>query len=183
MNRHTWTAAALGGILLLAGCGDTSPSAEPDATTTGDAATDTPTDGGGTTQDTSDATVVGSASSDLGTILVDGDGRTLYLFDNDSEGTSTCTDDCAQTWPPLLGEAEASGDVDASLLGTTERADGSTQVTYSGWPLYLYAADAEPGDVNGQAVGDVWWVVAPDGSRITATATEAEAPAYEEGPY
>ena len=106
--------------------------------------------------------------SDLGQILVDSRGRTLYAFMPDEQGASTCYDDCAATWPALTVEGDpAGGDgVDAALLGTAERDDGSVQVTYDGWPLYLFAGDETRDDVNGQGVGDVWYVVAPDGTPI-----------------
>ena len=67
------------------------------------------------------------------------------------------------------GEPVAGDGVDGTLLGTTEREDGSTQVTYDGWPLYLFASDAAPGDTNGQGVGEVWFVVGPDGQAIEDT--------------
>lgn len=113
--------------------------------------------------------VVQVEGSDLGQILVDADGRTLYLFLPDDQGSeSTCYDDCEANWPPLAAEGELTGGdgVDGSLLGTTEREDGSTQVTYDGWPLYLFAGDETADDVNGQGVGDVWYVVAPSGEPI-----------------
>jgi predicted lipoprotein with Yx(FWY)xxD motif len=111
---------------------------------------------------------VGTAESELGTILTDADGLTLYVFLNDSEGTSTCYDDCAQTWPALEteGDAQAGEGVDASLLGTSERQDGALQVTYNGMPLYYFANDSEPGHTNGQGVGDVWYVVSPEGQPV-----------------
>lgn len=107
-------------------------------------------------------------STELGDVLVDADGMTLYLFTNDSDGQSVCDDDCAVAWPPLTVDAEpVAGDgVDTGLLGTAERDDGSTQVTYDGSPLYTWASDSEPGDVTGQGVSDVWFVVAPDGEAI-----------------
>jgi predicted lipoprotein with Yx(FWY)xxD motif len=109
------------------------------------------------------------ASSDLGEILVDGEGMTLYLFTADSEGQSVCEDDCAAAWPPLLVEdAPVPGDgIDAALLGETERSDGTTQVTYAGWPLYTWAQDQQPGDVTGQGVQEVWFVVSPEGDAVT----------------
>ncbi len=111
--------------------------------------------------------VVQVASGDLGDHLVDGDGNTLYLFTPDEQGdTSACTGECAETWPPLAGEAAAGDGADASLLGTITRDDGSTQPTYNGWPLYHFAADAAPGDANGQGIGDVWWVIDPAGNAI-----------------
>jgi predicted lipoprotein with Yx(FWY)xxD motif len=109
-----------------------------------------------------------SSDATLGEFLVDTAGMTLYLFTNDTENTSNCYDDCATAWPPLLtaGEVTAGEGVDASLLGTTERTDGTTQVTYGGWPLYYWMRDEAPGDITGQAVGDVWYVVSPQGEAV-----------------
>ena len=115
-------------------------------------------------------TEVESEDSALGTILVDAKGNTLYVFLQDTGSTSTCYDDCASSWPALVAKGEVkaggSGGVDESLLGTTERDDGTTQVTYNGRPLYYFAGDAAPGDTNGQGVGDVWFVVSPAGDPI-----------------
>ena len=112
------------------------------------------------------AVTVMTASSSLGTILVDGSGRTLYLFTKDSAGTSTCTGGCLVVWPPLLGTATAGTGVDGSLLGTLTRPDGKTQVSYKGMPLYYWAQDSAPGQTNGQGVQGVWWVVSPQGTPI-----------------
>lgn len=106
-----------------------------------------------------------------GRFLTDADGMSLYLFEADSESTSTCYDDCAAAWPPLLTEGmpAADGQVDASKLSTTERKDGSTQVTYGGWPLYYFVKDQAPGDTQGQDVegfGAEWYLVAPDGEKF-----------------
>ena len=109
-------------------------------------------------------------STGLGTFLVDANGKTLYMFMKDEPGKSNCYDACAQNWPPLLTDgAPVAGDgVDAALLGTVERSDVGVQVTYNGWPLYYFAADAAPGDTNGQSVKDVWYVIGADGKPITA---------------
>jgi len=113
--------------------------------------------------------VVAVEDSDLGQIVVDSEGRTLYVFLVDEGTESTCYDDCEANWPPLTAEGDLAGDgVDASLLGTTEREDGSTQVTLDGHPLYYFAGDETADDVNGQGVGDVWYVVSPEGEAITA---------------
>ena len=114
-------------------------------------------------------TEVEAEDSSLGTILVDADGNTLYVFMQDTSDVSTCTADCAANWPALVAEGEvaAGGDVDQSLLSTSEHPDGSTQVTYNGHPLYYFAGDQAPGDTNGQAVGDIWYVVSPEGEPIT----------------
>jgi predicted lipoprotein with Yx(FWY)xxD motif len=111
---------------------------------------------------------VATASSGLGTILVDGKGMTLYLFTKDTQGagTSTCEAQCLAAWPPLLGQPQAGTGADSSLLGTLTRSDGATQVTYNGWPLYYWAQDSAPGDTSGQGVSGVWWVVDPAGDAI-----------------
>ena len=114
------------------------------------------------------ATLAITPTATLGKILVDGDGRTLYMFTKDSKDTTTCYDKCEVAWPPLLQTDKPTvGDgVDASLLGTTTRKDGTIQVTYSGLPLYYYFKDQAPGDTTGQGVGSVWYVVGPDGKPV-----------------
>ncbi len=107
-------------------------------------------------------------STDLGDILVDDSGMVLYLFTPDNQSDSTCYDQCEANWPPLVGDVAAGEGVDGGLLGTTERDDGSTQVTYNGWPLYYFANDAAAGDTNGQAVNDVWYVVDAAGDAVTS---------------
>lgn len=180
-------------ILLLAlgaACGEdepTEPAASPEPTESPQATpepTESPTDGGGRdgyaspdegpdatsspTGDRSRETEIEAEDSALGTILTDSEGNTLYLFLNDADGESTCYDECEANWPPLLarGEVKVDDELDASLLGTTERRDGKAQVTYAGMPLYYFAGDQRPGDTNGQGIGDVWHVVAPDGTPI-----------------
>jgi predicted lipoprotein with Yx(FWY)xxD motif len=110
------------------------------------------------------------ADSSLGQIIVDASGKSLYMFTPDEGGTPTCYDDCATAWPPLLTEGDpvAGEGLTATDLGTTERTDGATQVTFMGWPLYSFQNDAAAGDANGQGLNDVWWVVAPDGTMIGA---------------
>jgi predicted lipoprotein with Yx(FWY)xxD motif len=119
-------------------------------------------------QAASHETEVQAEDSALGTILTDSDGNTLYVFLNDTSGESTCYDDCASNWPAFeaRGEPAAGDGIDQSLLGTTERTDGTTQVTYNGHPLYYFAGDQQPGDTNGQEVGDIWYVVSPAGEPV-----------------
>jgi len=131
----------------------------------------------------SGTTVAMTASASFGPILVDDKGMTLYMFEKDTPNTSSCYGNCATNWPPLLttGDPVAGDGVDAALLGVTERTDGTMQVTYNGWPLYYYIKDAQAGDLVGQGVGDVWFVLAPDGSVLKeAPAAPASLP-YE--PY
>jgi predicted lipoprotein with Yx(FWY)xxD motif len=115
---------------------------------------------------------VAVANHGAGPMLVDGSGRTLYLWEADTGSQSMCSGACAQGWPPLTTTAgvRAGHGVDANLLGTTKRADGGRQVTYAGHPLYLFAGDTAAGHLNGQgsdAFGADWWAVAPSGSAIT----------------
>lgn len=102
----------------------------------------------------------------LGTILVDGEGNTLYLFIPDGQGDSTCYDSCEATWPSLTGDFSAGDGVDAALIGSTIRADGTEQITYNDWPLYYFTGDAAPGDANGQGLNDVWFVISPVGEAV-----------------
>ncbi len=114
------------------------------------------------------ATVAITSTDKLGKILVDETGRTLYMFTKDTKDTTNCYDKCEAAWPPLLETDKPTlGDgVDASMIGTTTRKDGTVQVTYNGLPLYYFFKDAAPGDTNGQGVGNVWYVVAPDGKPV-----------------
>ena len=113
------------------------------------------------------ATTLTVTETDLGEVVADDGGRVLYLFDPDQAGESTCYEECAAVWPPLAAPLGAGEGVDESILGTTERDDGSAQATYGGWPLYYYSGDSAAGDVNGQGLQDVWWVVSPQGERVT----------------
>ena len=109
-----------------------------------------------------------------GMYLTDGQGRTLYMFTADSTGSS-CYDACANAWPPFLtdGDPEAMGEnIDAAMLGTLQRRDGSTQVTYNDMPLYYFTKDQGAGQVTGQDVhgfGGEWYLVSPQGNVIEAT--------------
>ena len=114
---------------------------------------------------------VAVASSRLGDILVDADGRTLYVFTKDKGDQSACSGECAANWPALTGTATAGAGAQAALLSTATQADGSSQVTYGGKPLYYFAGDAKPGDTNGQGVGSVWYAVNADGEMVKAKAS------------
>ena len=117
------------------------------------------------------AAQVGTADvGDLGTVLVDGNGMTLYLFESDTGTTSTCTGSCASTWSALTtsGSAMTSGNASGSMLGTGKGVDGSTQVTYNGHPLYTYTGDSAAGQANGQGIGGVWFAVTAAGAPAQA---------------
>ncbi|MCW2915055.1 MAG: hypothetical protein JWN52_3123 [Actinomycetia bacterium] len=113
----------------------------------------------------------------LGKIVVDDQGRTLYRFDKDTAKPSTtnCVDACATAWPPVMADDKSVSvkGIDSTLLGTLARPDGTVQLTLSGWPLYRYAKDANPGDTNGQGVGGTWFVSSPTGKKAAAAAPAA----------
>lgn len=121
----------------------------------------------------SGAAVVATADGSMGAFLTDGAGRTLYLWLGDPSSTSLCTGQCATYWPPLLTSRTptAAGMADSKLLATSKRADGTTQVTYAGHPVYYYSGDKTAGATDGQgqnAFGYLWWVVSPAGAGITS---------------
>jgi len=155
MQSKLLVSGAIASALLLAACGGSnSPSSGASPASTGVA-----------------ATVAVATNSKLGQILVDGAGKTLYLFAADTGTASTCSGSCAQYWPPLLtnGAPQAGAGANASLLSTTKRSDGTTEVTYGGHPLYYVITDHNPGDTTGQEVnnfGALWLVVSPAGAAI-----------------
>jgi predicted lipoprotein with Yx(FWY)xxD motif len=179
-------ATLVAAVLLISACSDDD---EPNATTdtsesaAGDEATTTAADDGGdnpygsteateeesteSTEAAAEGATVATSETDLGTILVDGQGNTLYLFTNDTQDeASTCTGGCSAEWPALAGTVTAGDGVDESLIGTVAGEGGVEQATYNGWPLYYYDEDTAPGDTNGQGSGGVWWVVGADGNAI-----------------
>lgn len=129
--------------------------------------------------------VVATDIPGFGSALTDQNGRTLYLFTEDSidPPESTCVDDCAEQWPPLLtveGQEVQTNGVDPDLVGTVTRPDGSEQVTVGGWPVYLYAEDTEPGQTKGHGVGKVWFVIEEEGCKSTAPVQPSETTPSEE---
>ena len=158
--------------LLVAACSsnvaDEAPTttAGQGAATTSDAPTTTAEPATTTTAPEAAGFVVTVADSSLGSILVDGEGNTLYLFTPDEQSDSVCYDECEAAWPPLSADVVAGDGLDAGLLGSAQRTDGTEQATYNSWPLYYFANDAVPGDVNGQSVNGVWYVLDPTGNAI-----------------
>ena len=115
-------------------------------------------------------------SDQHGPYIADGEGRSLYLFEADTQGVgnskpvSKCADACAEFWPPLIAEAPKAGDqVYEDFIGTIQRADGKTQVTYGGWPLYYFSQDRGPGDTTGHDIegfGAEWYLLNPTGEKV-----------------
>ena len=151
--------------LAVAGCGGSSSSSGGGSAS---AATGPPKTASGQS-----ATVGTASAGNLGTILVDSQGRTLYLFAKDSGTKSACSGACATAWPPVRdsGKPTAGTGLNASLLGTAPRSDGNPQVTYNGHPLYTFVMDQKPGDAKGQGVtafGGSWFALTSAGSQVTA---------------
>ncbi|MGH2987183.1 MAG: COG4315 family predicted lipoprotein [Solirubrobacterales bacterium] len=182
--NHLITIAAIIASLALVACGaddeEMSAAEAPAAEAAADeqsaetTAEDSPAGGGSSKQGQGGGgkpgTTITTGGSQFGEILFDGSDQAIYLFDKESSKTSECYGDCAEAWPPVLteGDPQAGGGADAKLLGTTERDDGSTQVTYDGHPLYYYAHEG-PGEVlchNVDEFGGLWLVLEPSGEAV-----------------
>ena len=173
-SGDVWFAAGIDGSLLGI---DGAPAAEDqDGHDASDSADATDTNGGdpygtgGDDDQVADAAapqLVSVAPTEVGDALVDANGLTLYGFTEDADGVPTCFDACADAWPPLIvdGDAVPAG-LDEAVFSVVERGDGMFQLKAGAWPLYTFAGDAAPGDINGQESGGVWFVTAPDGSLI-----------------
>ena len=163
-------ALALIGVLAMAGCGsasNSSSSSSGGAYGGGKETTSKPA--ASTTASTGAPITVGTAKG-VGKVLVDSNGLTLYYFQKDQNGESTCYGACEQGWPPLTteGAPQAGEGAMASKLGTTKRKDGTVQVTYNNWPLYTFAEDKKPGEDHGtdsKAFGASWYPLHPNGEK------------------
>jgi len=164
--RYVRAVAAVAGMLALAACGSGGSG--------GPAPSSGQVGGYGAPAQTSAApaseVALATASTSLGTIVVDGRGMTVYQYDKDTQGatTSACSGQCASLWPPVhAGSGTPQLDGVTGTVSTITGTDGEPQLTLDGWPLYTYASDTAPGDVMGQGVGGIWWVLSPAGERIT----------------
>jgi predicted lipoprotein with Yx(FWY)xxD motif len=159
-------AASVGAAFVTAACGSYGTSAYGSSTPPGRSpGAATPTAGA------SGPSTIGTRNTPLGQILVDGNGRALYLFEADKGNASSCYDACAGVWPPLTtkGAPMASAGIKQSLLATTARKDGSMEVVYNGHPLYYFISDKQAGDTTGQGLssfGADWYVLSAAGTRI-----------------
>lgn len=161
-SHRSGAAAALAGALLLAAC---------TANTGGGSSASIAASTAASPSETASAAVVLKvATTSAGQTLTGMDGKTLYFFAKDSGGKSACGSGCTTNWPPLTASVTAGDGVQASMLGSITRDDGSTQVTYGGHPLYYYAADSAAGDANGQGVLGVWFIADPAGTLPSPSA-------------
>ncbi len=189
----TWRSASIAAaaaalLALTTACGQEKGSDEPNGQSVGNAAPaqDGYGDGYGGAQDAgAEADAAKPAgqlavwdSKELGKVVTDSAGFTLYRFDKDTAKPpkSTCEGDCATAWPVVAAEgAKAAPGVDESLIGSVKRADGAEQLTIAGWPMYRYAKDKKPGDATGQGVGGTWYAAAPDGKKAAPAADDGGA--------
>jgi predicted lipoprotein with Yx(FWY)xxD motif len=192
----TRSVAAVAGVsILLAACGSSSKTSTPPATSSassgpaGSAAGSTAGSTAATSgSSASNASVTVSAARlpGLGSVLVNGNGRTLYVLASEKGGKVTCTASggCTTVWPPAvlpsgMAQGIAGSGVQASLLGTVTAAAGDVRLTYGGWPLYTFEGDAGSGTAKGQGVKDsfgLWWVLSPSGNPITTASSTPAAP-------
>lgn len=164
-------AATLAVGIAVAGCGGSSSSSSAPASGGTNASSGSSGGygyGGGGGSSSATAVTLKAVSSPLGTILVDQDGKTLYLFEADSKNKSNCSGGCLNLWPPVManGKATAGSGVTAGMIGT---ATGSSQVTYAGHPLYWFSGDTNAGDTNGQGLDDfggLWYAISPAGAAV-----------------
>lgn len=127
--------------------------------------------GGGSAAPSSGGIDVTVSHTTAGDALAGAGGMTLYIFKADTDGTSTCTGGCAGTWPAFVGDGSQvnAGDGVSGTFGTTTRADGTTQITHGGQPLYYYSGDKAAGDSNGEGIGGVWFIAPVEASSASQT--------------
>ncbi len=153
---------------VLAACSSTPTTSSPAPAAASTSSTSAAASASDSSSVTAAASTVKVATTSLGSVVVDGQGRTLYMFTKDTKGsgTSSCTGQCLAAWPPLLADAPPTANGVAGTLGTITTASGKKQVTLGGWPLYYYAKDTKLGDTTGQDVGKVWFVLDPTGTPV-----------------
>ena len=185
MNRKTYAIARIGALaVLIAGCGSSGNSTSGSAYGGGETASDTTSSSGGggyggKSASPTSASDTGSGAAgivavakvgDLGKVIVNSEGLTLYDFHKDKGTASSCYGNCAKVWPPVLTEGAPTAGEGAmsSKLGTTKRSDGTVQATYAGHPLYTYVADKKPGEANGNdfsSFGAQWYALHANGEE------------------
>ncbi|MEU8530824.1 SCO0930 family lipoprotein [Streptomyces sp. NPDC048629] len=172
--RGTWVAVTVVAAMVTAACGTERPAGQGGA-----AAVGAPAQPAAGPPGRAPGRLAVWPSKELGKVLTDSAGFTLYRFDKDTAAPSksVCDGDCAKAWPPVPAGATAPAGVDPKVLGSVTRADGTKQLTVGGWPMYRFAQDKAPRDVKGQGVGGTWFAAAPDGKKAGADLATGGAPA------
>jgi predicted lipoprotein with Yx(FWY)xxD motif len=167
---------AIAASLLLAACGSSSSGKTTSSAAGAQSAAQTST--------SSSSLVVKTASSSLGTILVDSEGMTLYHLSGEVNGKFICTSStCLSVWHPLIAPSSGTPSGKVSSLGTVKRPEGTMQVTYKGTPLYTFTGDKQPGETNGQGIKDVgtWSAVATSSSSTSPSTSSSSEPEKSSG--
>jgi len=163
------SAAAFALVLAITGCSGGAPSTGGETTAPLAPYSEPSAPDPSASEPEAGAAVLMTADSSLGEIVVDGAGITVYMFDDDTQGatSSSCSGQCAANWPAVTVESEAP-EVEGVTgeVGTITGTDGALQLTLNGWPLYYFIGDVAAGDVNGQGVNEVWWVLTAEGERM-----------------
>jgi predicted lipoprotein with Yx(FWY)xxD motif len=189
LRAFAWPVAAVAGAsLIFAACGSSTKTSNPPATSavsSGAAGSAAAT--GASSASNASVTVSAASVPGVGSVLVNGNGRTLYVLESEKGGKVTCTatGGCTTVWPPAvlpagMSHGIAGSGVQASLLGTVMSPAGDHRVTYGGWPLYTFEGDSGSGTAKGQGVKDafgVWWVLSPSGTPVTTGSSTPATPA------
>jgi predicted lipoprotein with Yx(FWY)xxD motif len=169
MRNRWWVGPGLAAAtVVLAACGSKISPTDPAASTPAAPATVQANAGAG-------SAAIKTMTTSKGTVLANSDGLTLYWFAKDTSAQSNCSGSCATYWPPVIGTASAAGTL-AHGFGTVKRADGQTQATYDGHPLYTYMGDTAAGEITGnglKASGGLWWAVTPAGTALRSSPAPA----------
>jgi predicted lipoprotein with Yx(FWY)xxD motif len=184
--RSRWLAAPVlaAAVIGLAACGSS-------ATSSSGTTPASPAGAGGSSSTSSAgsglASGIKTASTSVGTVLVDSKGFVIYWFAIDTPTKSNCSGTCASYWPPVTGTPSAAAGVSLSgKFGTIKRSDGTTQATYMGHPLYLYKGDTSPGAAGGNGLnisGGLWYAMTPSGAKPTAGGAPAPSTSTSSGGY
>jgi len=179
-------AAFAGASILFAACASSTRSSTPPVTSPASPAAGSATTTGGSSASNASVTLRAASVPGLGTVLVNGNGRTLYILAPEKGGKVTCTSagGCTTVWPPAvlpsgMSQGIAGSGVQVPLLGTVTSPAGDVRLTYGGWPLYTFTGDSGPGTATGQGVKDsfgLWWVLSPSGNPITTATSTSAAP-------
>jgi predicted lipoprotein with Yx(FWY)xxD motif len=173
--RHRYSSLGLAAAVALglAACGSTTDQTTPAAGSapSSASASASSTTSSASTSSSAASTTLALATTNLGEVVVDGRGRTLYMYGKDTPGSgkSVCTGACLTAWPPVIATGAPTVTGVTGTVGTIDTPDGKKQVTLNGWPLYTYVKDAKAGDTTGQNVGQVWFVLDKTGTPVKAT--------------
>lgn len=172
-RRSALFTAAAAAALVLSACGGSAGSTNT-SSSAGNPASIPATSTSSTVPSAETSAALRTAQSSLGTIVVDAQGKTVYVFDKDTanSGKSACAGACLTAWPPVPApDTTPTATGVAGTVGSIATASGTRQLTLNGLPLYYYKDDSAGGDVHGQGVGGIWWVVGADGAKMTASAS------------